>query len=113
MLNTLFRTAKIVAVMLLVAACSGCPFSTEQAMYDIGVKAMKGDSAFSQAAGSPTPAPREKCTFYIGKSAASVEIPYRVGNAGAATMEGVYIVWLYRIGTQWELDRSNAVPGQK
>lgn len=113
MFKSLLLSARVISAMILVAACSGCSFSAEQRMYDIGVKAMKRDSAFSQGAGSPTPGPRGKCTFFIGKSAASVEIPYSVGNTGATTAEGVYLVWLYRIGTQWELDRSSAVPGRK
>lgn len=97
--------------MLLVAACSGCSLSTEQTVYDIGLKAIRQDPSFTQGAVIVTPAPRSRCTFYIGKSAASVEMPYSV--SGSATAEGTYVVWLNRIGTRWELDRSFAVPRQR
>jgi hypothetical protein len=80
-------------------------------MYDLGIKAMKEDSSFPGNSANAIAAPRTKCSFYIGKSAASMEIPYSVSGTGSA--EGVYVVWFNRIGTRWELDRSNAVPKRK
>ena len=106
MFRNIFRGMALLAAVVLIAACSGCSMSTEQTMYDIGLKALKQDPALSKT--EVTAAPRSKCTFYIGKSAASMEMPYSVSGPGAT--EGTYVVWLNRIGTRWELDRSSVAP---
>lgn len=106
MFRNIFRGIALLTAVLLIAACSGCSMSTEQTMYDIGLKAIKQDPSLSKA--QVTAAPRSKCTFYIGKSAASMEMPYSVSGPGA--IEGTYVVWLSRIGTRWELGRSAVAP---
>lgn len=107
MLGNTYCRPGLMAAVLLVALCCGCAMSTEKTMYDIGVKAMKNDPAFPQGA-TAVAAPRARCAFYVGKSAASVDIPYSAG--GTVAMDGTYVVWLKRIGTRWEFDRATAVP---
>lgn len=102
MFRNAFRGIRLLAAVFLFTACSGCSLSSEQAIYSLGVKALNADRSLQ--AGSVTAASRAKCTFYIGKSAASVEIPYSVSGPGATS--GTYVVWLNRIGTRWEIDRS-------
>ena len=101
-----FCLATVLVAALVAMVCGGCAMSTEQTIYGIGIKAMKGDKAFSQGPAT-VPAPAAKCSFYVGKSAASVEIPYSVSGGSG---DGTYVVWVYRIGTRWEFNRSFAVP---
>ena len=107
MLGNIGRTSAVAAIVLLVALCSGCSISTEKTMYSIGIKAMKQDASFPQGA-KVVAAPRAKCAYYVGKSEASIDIPYSADNSEAAA--GIYTVWLKRIGTRWKFDRAGVVP---
>jgi len=95
-------TKAIIAVAILTAACSGCSFTTEGTAYDIGVQAVMADPSFPKDA---TIGSFRSCSFYVGKSAACVEIPYFFSREADSKPKGVYVVWLKRIGTRWELDR--------
>ena len=104
-----FCLTTMFAAALLMTVCGGCSMGTERTIYEIGIKAMKQDKAFTQGPVA-VPALAAKCAYYIGKSAASVEIPYSVSDG--SSRGGTYVVWVNRIGTRWVFDRSRAVPKQ-
>ena len=95
--------AALLGAGLIAWFCGGCSVSTGRTMYDIAVKAAKADSALPKDA---APAARGSCKFHIGKSAATVEIP-------CSPRGDTYVVWLKRICTHWELDRSRYMPAGK
>ena len=95
----------IATVAVLAAACVGCSLTDKRDIYEVGCRALRTETS---APPNAVAAPIEKCTFYIGKSGASLEMPYSVSSGGQAK-NGVWVIWLKRIGTRWEFDRVQPV----
>lgn len=108
-MNFVVPTRLSSAHMLLVITLlglSGCAAPSERDVYKVAVEALQQQTAFS----NTRPASLRDTELYIGKNAATAELPFEYTAADGTIQQGQYVVRAKRIARTWTYDRSYLAP---
>jgi hypothetical protein len=87
----------VVSLLTVLTGCSGFWLPSERTVYSQACNAIMANSSFPS--GSEL-YPIEKCSMYIGKNAARIDIPFKAGVSGT---ESSCHVLLKRVARRWEV----------
>ncbi len=95
--------AAIIALMIVTGCGERVPFPTEGYVYDVAVKAVQDHPELPQGA---VVGRKHDSEFYIGKSGATVVIPYKAADGAT----GSFSVWLADYHHDWVVTRCIPTP---
>lgn len=100
------KAACLLALLMLVAGCKagGWQIPSERFIYDLACEKLHEEKAVPAGA---RPAPIEEAKIGLGKSAASVDLPYAYTDAAGRPVRGSQTFWIKRVARTWTVDRSH------